>query len=320
MEQVAETENNDIKLEETGKKKRGSQHSRIFRILCIVLASIFAFLTACALFLIIAESVVDRTARVTPSYEKIDISELINKEEWTEEEYDILRHQTGLAPSVLDGFRGDKRLLEFQNALFFKGEIYHEAASYVTPHDRLHDPDAGKEYTSANDYDAPLVPLEAGDVIVTSTCHTFGWRNGHAALVTSATSTGGFVLESITIGYDSEITSSGVLWFRRSANFLVLRLKNVDKEARAEIAKKASEELVGIPYSLKIGLFTKKDQCADGRTPVGTNCSHLVWQAFKNAGYDIDSDGGPVCTGRDISKCDLFEVIQVYGFDVDKRW
>ena len=316
MEQVTEAETLEIELESPDAKRRGSLCLTIFRILCTVLAAIFAFMTVCIVFLLVAESVVDRTARVTPSYEKIDISELITKAEWTEEEYDILRHQTGLAPTALDALRGDEHLLDFQDALFFKGELYHEPASYVTPHDRLRYP-VTEDDPAPKDFTAPIAPLEEGDVILTSTCHSFGWRNGHAALVTTSN---GAILESITIGYDSEVTAGGYTWFRRSANFLVLRLKDVDKETRAEVARRAVEELTGIPYSLKIGLFTPKDQCADGRTPVGTNCSHLVWQAFKNAGYDIDSDGGPVCTGRDISKCDLFEVVQVYGFDVDKLW
>ena len=304
MEQVAKTE----------KKQRGHLGLRIFRTICLVFAVIFTFLSVCTIFLIVAESVVDRTARVTPSYEKTDISELIYQSEWTEEEYETLRRQTGLSHSVLDDLRGNERLLDFQEALFFKGELYHEAASDFTPHDKLRNPETG------SDFEAPIVPLEAGDVIVTSTCHTFGWRNGHAALVTKTSTTGGFVLESITIGYDSAVTSSGVLWFRQSSNFLVLRLKDAPEALRAQIASSAVERLVGIPYSLKIGLFTAKNQCLNTNIPVGTNCSHLVWQAFKNAGYDIDSDGGPVCTTRDIAKSPLFEIIQVYGFDVDKLW
>ena len=61
----------------------------------------------------------------------------------------------------------------------------------------------------------------------------------------------------------------------------------------------------------------KKDQ---GKSKKGTNCSHLVWQAYYNAGYDIDTDGGPVCTSRDISMSDLLEVVQVYGFDPVSLW
>ena len=57
-----------------------------------------------------------------------------------------------------------------------------------------------------------------------------------------------------------------------------------------------------------------------GRRPYATHCSHLVWQAYKHFGYDIDSDGGPLVTCNDIARSDLLEVVQVYGFDPDALW
>ena len=98
---------------------------------------------------------------------------------------------------------------------------------------------------------------------------------------------------------------------------MVLRLKNATLEERLAIARDAEEQLKGIPYTLIVGIFMAKDQ---GTMPEGTHCSHLVWQAYKNAGYDIDPDGGPVVTCRDIANSPYFEIVQTYGFDPLSGW
>ena len=167
----------------------------------------------------------------------------------------------------------------------------------------------------ADSYRAPIVDLQDGDVLVTSTCHTFGWRNGHAAIVVDGK--GGNTLESVSLGTPSVVSYGGSNWFRSGTNFMVLRLKDATAEERAAIAATAEERLHGVDYSITVGILSPKDQ---GETPKETHCSHLVWQAFHYYGYDIDSDGGAVCTTRDIANCDLFEVVQVFGFDPIELW
>ena len=98
---------------------------------------------------------------------------------------------------------------------------------------------------------------------------------------------------------------------------MVLGLKDASREERKEIASWAGNNLRGIEYSLFTGFFNAKDQSSDPKT---THCSHLVWQAFKRFGYDIDSDGGPLVTCNDIARSELLEVVQVYGFDPDELW
>lgn len=272
------------------------------RIFLAIVAWFLVFLGIVMVFLGVSEAVVDNYARVLPSYPKEDLSEVLAKEFWTEADYDFLYHQTGVGKSALEELKGkNERILKFQEALYYEGELMHSLAAFTTPHDYL------------KDYDAPLIPLHDGDVIVSSTCHTFGWRNGHSALIVDGAY--GLTLESYSPGYDSSI--GNVTWFRSAANFIVLRLKDATKEERAEIAQNALLTLKDVPYSLTVGIFSPKDQ---GESIQATHCSHLVWQAYKLFGYDIDADGGPVCTSRDISMCDLFEVVQVYGFDPDKLW
>lgn len=275
---------------------------RTLQITLGVFAALVALLLAAVTFLGAAEAAVDESARTLPSYERVDISDLAAKEQWTDEEYELLWKQTGLGRSALDELKGQtKRILAFQDALFYRGELEHELAAFTTPHDMV------------KNFEAPIVPLHDGDVLVTSTCHTFGWRNGHSALVIDGAS--GRTLQSLAPGYNSSYGSAD--WFRNAANFLVLRLKEPASRGR-EIADWASRHLYGVEYSLLTGFFSSpKDQ---GNSPKTTNCSHLVWQAYKHFGYDIDSDGGIVCTSRDIANCELFEVVQVYGFDPETLW
>ncbi|MDE7158346.1 MAG: hypothetical protein K2N74_02120 [Clostridiales bacterium] len=278
---------------------------RIYRT-CAVFLSLFVIIFALLLGVFIADYVTEDFARVLPSYEKTDISELIYKEEWTEEDYDVLYHQTGLGKAALDDMKSQRaRLLVFQEAFFYEGELEHQQVTFTTKQDKL------------KDYTAPMVDLHAGDVIVSSTCHTMGWRNGHAALVIDSVT----LLESISLGTPSTLSTGGIRWFRTATNFIVLRLKKDNPAEAAQegkrIADLAKEQLNDVPYSLTVGIFSKKDQ---GANPKATHCSHLVWQAFYNCGYDVDANGGGLCTARDIARSPLFEVIQVYGFDPEKLW
>lgn len=275
---------------------------KAMKILLGTLAWFLVFLGIIFVFLAVSEAVVDQTARVLPSYEKEDLTKVLEKEVWTEEDYEFLFKQTGVGRSALDEMKGDnQRILAFQEALFYEGTVMHSMPAFSTPHDYL------------EDYQAPIVPLQDGDVLVTSTCHTFGWRNGHAALVVDGTF--GNTLECYSPGNNSNIGTAR--WFQSSSNFMVLRLKGVDREKRAEIAEEAIFTLKNIPYSLAVGIFFPKDQ---GTSVKATHCSHLVWQAYQNFGYEIDSDGGPVCTTRDIANSPLFEKVQVFGFDPEQLW
>lgn len=285
------------------------------RILLGILLSLSALVLLAALVFGIAESVVEDSAYFPPLRERTDISSLLRKEAWTEEDIDVLYHQTGLARPALIALKGDdERILSFQEALYRDYEFGHEMAAFTTPHDILKGYKTvtnGKEETVFTL--VPIAPLQDGDVIVSSSCHTFGWRNGHAALVVRAEA--GEVLQCVGPGLKSEYGE--VSWFQYASNFMVLRLKDKSAQERGAIARNAVKNLIGVDYSVLTGIFSPKDQ---GETPASTHCSHLVWQAYKNMGYDIDSDGGPVCTARDIANCDLFEVVQVFGFDQDKLW
>ena len=279
---------------------------RIAFVLLAVLFGIIAFLALLCAALLIADAAVDASARVLPSYAREDIAKLLEQESWSYSDYETLYLQTGLGRAALDEMKDDpERILTFQDALFYDGDLAHEEVAVTTKRDIFAD----------TRYRAPMVDLQDGDVLITSTCHSFGWRNGHAALVVNGAN--GSLLESVSLGIPSTITAYGSDWFCYGTNFMVLRLKDAGEEARTEIAQTARERLYNVPYSLTVGFLSPKDQ---GETPQGTHCSHLVWQAYHYFGYDIDSDGGPLCTAQDIARSDLFEVVQVFGFAPVKLW
>ena len=266
----------------------------------IVFAVVFA-LAAVFAFFMICDAVAHNTARTVPNYPRQDLSAVLAKEEWSDEDYDLIYRQTGLTRAYFEGLdaRPDEEfILRCQNDLFFEGEYEHDADTFGTAHDYFPD-----EYFA-------MVELEPGDVLISASVHTMGWKNGHAALVVGGSS----VLQAFGVGTVSDIVSP--TWFRRAANFMVLRPK-LEKSETNRVVSWALENMNGVEYSLFTGIFSPKDQTDD---PRDTQCAHLVWQAYYACGYDIDSTGGPVVSPKNIANSDLFEVIQVNGFDLDTLW
>lgn len=311
---------------------RSHKHARRF---LYVLLGFFLFLLCCVIFLCVISGTVDNSSRRLPSYAQESLDAVLQKDEFSDGDYDFLYRQTGLGRIAVEELEHtmsrdalSDRLKEFQAALFFKGGIRHNTiVDGLCYHDLLID-EAGNTVT------APTMERKAGDVLVTSSTHTLGYAHGHAALMLRNNN----MMQSTALGHPSERLSqstetAGIGYFNQSTNFIMLRLKDeialrlagsygipadaTADEVRALIADEAERDLVGVDYSLTVGVFSSKDQ---GKTPASTHCSHLVWQAFKNFGLDIDGDGGLVVTPRDLTLSDLFDVIQVYGFDPIQLW
>lgn len=309
-------------------------HRHLYRFLCVLLA-FFLLLLGCDIFLLVENDLAEVRARTLPSYPMQPLTDVLGKDVFTEEDYDFLYRQTGLSRIAVSEFEHtmskddlSKTLSEFQAALFFEGERGH---TVVVEGVCYHDVVLTKE---GEPFSAPTVARKPGDVLVTSSTHTIGWAHGHAAIMLK----NGDMLQSAAMGYPSQKLAqsnsvAGLCYFNESANFIVLRLKDEVAETlkgafgipqdascddvRAAISDLAAERLVGIDYSLTVGVLSPKDQ---GERPTGTQCAHLVWQAFRYFGLDIDSDGGLVVTPRDIARSGLFDVVQVYGFDPLTLW
>lgn len=275
----------------------------------IIVASIIFALAVIFAFFMICDAVAHAQVRVLPSYamDAEGLAAVLEKDrtEWTDDDYDFVYHQSGLTRVYFDSQQTLNRsfVMQCQQDIFYDAVPEHDAANFGSSHDCF----PGHYFS--------MVPLRAGDVIISSSVHTFGWLNGHAAIVTVGGSPStARTLQAITIGTNSERMGTG--WFRQATSFMVLRPK-LDADTAQAIADWADENMYNIPYSLFTGIFSAKNQ-ADN--PRDTQCAHLVWQAYMAFGYDIDSTGGPVVTPKNIANCDLFEVVQVNGFDLDKLW
>ncbi len=151
-----------------------------------------------------------------------------------------------------------------------------------------------------------LAPLEPGDLLITFSTHTLGWRHGHAALVTDS----GTVLEAAMPG-----TASGTApldsW-RIYPTLLVLRVRDATPAQREAAVAAALQDLQEVPYGFSSGLWGEKSP----EPPLSSvQCAYLPWYAWVRQGFDLDSDGGRLVTVADLAASPLLEVVQVRGMD-----
>ncbi len=237
-----------------------------------------------------------------PDYDKVDLLPILEKSELSQEDYELLYRQTGLTKLGIDGYLEQGRtdgILRTQEFLFKEQELIVDKFAPFT-------------YVEKIDDHAPIAPLQDGDIIVTSTTRVSWWRYGHAALVVDGEH--GLVAESISPGTNSKLNYANT--FDDLRDFLILRPK-VSAETKAQVVEYAKTELLGLPYSLFAGIFTKK---FNGEPPKSSQCAHLVWYAYKQFGVDLDSTGGRVVKPRDMALSPEVELVQAYGFDLDTLW
>ena len=276
-----------------------------------VLGIVLLCLALCAAALLIWKQAYEYLAYLAPPDARADMEPVVNKAQWTQADYELIYRQTGVAEAGADALRAAGR----QRELLTLQENFYTAPNYTCAPNSIisfeeHVTDEDGKWTSATS----LVPLEDGDILITKSSHVYGWRNGHAALVVDAEN--GITLESVVLGTNS-CTQNLNKW-TTFPNFMVLRVKDMDKQTRAEVAAWAMEHLNGVAYDFSMGVLRPKEQ-EDGNY-IGTQCSHLVWAAYKAFGYDLDADGGMIVTPKDLANSPLLEVVQVYGVDPSAIW
>lgn len=273
------------------------------KIKCVaVIVLVIAVLTLICASGRIAYEVTDNFECWRPDYEKENISLILDKTELTDGDYATLYAQTGLTKIGIDraranGSRGKTRVLQIQEDYFEKHTVEHyKFAPYICTCNI-----SGEHIHS--------IYLEDGDVIVTSSTQFFGWRMGHAGIVTDGNNYK--VLQATAIGdvsYVGEIRD-----FTKRITFMVLSPK-ADAETKKQVVNYATNNLIGINYNPLRGVFSSKNKIKD------TQCSHIVWYAYNKFGIDLDSNGGGIVTPRDLANSPKMELVQVFGFDPDKLW
>lgn len=153
-----------------------------------------------------------------------------------------------------------------------------------------------------------LYDLQPGDILVTLSTHTWGWRHGHAGIVYDELS----VIESISIGVNS--SKENIYFWKDYGNVAVLRVKDKSPEERKAVAEFARQNLIDKPYSIFAG-FGRKKAPNIAYNNLKLHCSYLPWYAWQNFGVEIDSDGGRLVTSYDILHSDKVEIVQLYGMD-----
>lgn len=277
------------------KNKRSFGWLKISVCVAVVLA------IACALLQIGLICSNNNISAVTPGYEKQDISAVLDKSDPTAADYEFLYAQTGLTQIGIDRVRakgesGKNLALEIQNALF--------SPSGAQPTDVA--PFMCIDMSCST---APNVYLETGDILVTASTHISSCRIGHAGLVVNGET--GEVLQATAYGQNTRI--GRVSDFTNRANFMILRPK-ASEEVRQKVAAWAKDNLVGIPYSAFAGFLTHNDSVPK------TQCAHVVWYAYNKFGVNLVKKNKLMILPYDLANSDGVEVVQVFGFDLGKKW
>lgn len=286
---------------------------------------------------------IEAQAHARPAYEKEEIDHLLHKkvsaEEQTynnieegvyleEKDYELLFRQTGMGPAGVDALFGQGRqweLLDMQKDFFAEVQVKCVPNTKITREERVTGQNKGR-----------IPCLEEGDILVSFNCHALTWRNGHVGMVVDVGKRK--TLEASRLGTRSSVVS--LEHWEYYPSFAVLRMKGVPWEERAAVAAFAKKELEGIPYRLEAGILDRIIEkikqwtaAGEGAEPVhgrtdlkeegkgkkihGTHCAHLTWYAYREFGYDIDSDGGVIVTPADLFASPLFEVVQIYGMSAE---
>ncbi len=242
----------------------------------------------------------------------VDLKNVAEKSNLQDEDYDLIFAQTGLGRVAVEDLRKAENdfysvLAAFQTQKMCPA-TYQRCYLFfpTTTADVLRD-EAG------HNSDLTLPPLQKGDILITKSTKTLLYRHGHAAIITDAEN--GRAIEAMMLG-----TVSGRTFvdnWKSYRTLMVLRPK-AEKEQIDNAVSFAERKLLRVPYRLLAGLFGK-DQ--SGRESVtSTHCSHLVWQAYKVAGIDLDADGGWFVSPSDISQSQDVEVVFSYGFGEESKW
>ncbi len=276
-----------------------SKKRKIIAIVLAVVISLLAIFGGLQLGALIAEKT---WKHWRPNYEKKDIVPILQQETLTDDDYDVLYEQTGLTRLGIDDLRnmGDiGRILQIQDVYFADYSVRSSSFAPFT-------------YTEYINGTAVLTALKDGDILVSARMRVSFMRFGHSALVVDGEKD--VIIEAVSPGVVSEFATSAT--FIDSANFMLLRPK-LAEEKKSELVEFAKNTLVGVPYKITTGIFTKK---YDPNKIKASHCSHLVWYAYRKFGVDLDATGGLVVTPRDMARSGNVELVQVYGFDPVTLW
>ncbi|MBR5246083.1 MAG: hypothetical protein IKV25_01775 [Clostridia bacterium] len=274
-----------------------------FRVVCIILVVLLAFrmvdfgLSEWTDLIAYKDAVRDDT-----KWEKI-VEKINGNSQFTTEDYEVVLSQTGLGKPAFDSLvsqgRTDK-IEEYREYFLMDKDYYCYREGVFACHESIQD--GNGEFVD----NPPFADIRNGDILVTLSIHSLGWRHGHAAIVTDAEK--GVCVQAVMVGAKSNY--GYVNTWKDFPMVALLRVKDENEETAQEIASFAESKLMGLPYSLFSGIITGRDS---EKIPFATQCAHLVWYAYYHFGIDISPQGGRIITPYDFLKSEKLEVVQVYG-------
>ncbi len=226
-----------------------------------------------------------------------------NNIELTESDYKEILTQSGLGKPAVDKLLADGRpdkIEEYRDYYLQDKDFYCYRKGVFACHEHITDIDG------ENIYNPEFADLQNGDIIVTLSIHSLGWRHGHAMIITDAENGKG--VQAVMMGEKSN--SSSVMSWTKYPLVAVLRPKNVSETVRNQAGQYAEENLKGIYYALSGGIFSGRNIEEELKT---TQCAHLVWYAYMACGVDVAPESGRIITPKDFLESENLEIVQVYG-------
>lgn len=272
------------------------------RIISVALIICIVFL----LFDFTASEITDKYA-----YEDTDVNtaewglvyqRLASSEQLTDEDYEIIFKQSGLGKSAVNALISEGRTDEieiYRNYYLRDKDFTCVRTAIFAKHEAVTDSDGNRILNPK------FANIQNGDIIITLSIHSLGWRHGHAAIVTDAEN--GETAQAVRVFEKSDF---GTVWeWNEFPLVAVLRVKNIDENTQNELANFVRENMIGIPYALSAGIIGGRDTEAKLFT---TQCAHFVWYAYQCFGIELDSNGGFV-TPKELLHSEELEIVQVYG-------
>lgn len=282
------------------------RQKRFMRIISIILIICIAF----KLFDFVASEITDKYAYADATGDSAQWAEVYAKilvgETLTDEDYEIIFEQSGLGKPAVDTLIEENRTSDFETYrnYYLKDKDYTCVRTAIfAKHEAITDSNGERIFNPE------FASVQNGDIIVTLSIHSLGWRHGHAAIVTDAET--GETAQAVRVFEKSDF---GTVWeWNEFPLVAVLRVKNIDEKTQNEIADFVSENMIGINYALSAGLIGGRDTEA---APFTTQCAHFVWYAYKYFGIELDENGG-IVTPKELLHSEELEIVQVYGNIMD---
>ncbi len=229
-------------------------------------------------------------------------AKLLVNESLTENDYDVIFAQSGLGKLAVDALIEENRAEEIEkyHRYYLRDKDFTCVRTAIfAQHEAITDAEGNK--ISNPD----LATLENGDIIITLSIHSLGWRHGHVAIVIDAEN--GETAQAVRVGEKSDF--GNLYEWMDFPLVAVLRVRDIDEETQNEIADFVSENMIDIPYALSAGIIGGKNP---EKIPLTTQCAHFVWYAYKVFDIELLDDGG-IITPKKLLHSDMLEIVQVYG-------